>query len=55
VREDFQRLFAEKRQATLHAWAARSRFNHFDRLSVNTRIPASEAGKVILAGDTIHL
>jgi uncharacterized protein YcbX len=53
VTPDFQRVFAERRAATLPAWAAKSRFNHYYRLAVNTRIPASETGKVIRTGDRV--
>ena len=55
VTTDFQRMFAEKREGTLPAWAAKSRFNHYYRLTVNTRIPASEGGKVIRVGDELKL
>jgi uncharacterized protein len=50
---DFQRLFASKRAATLPVWAAASRFNHYYRVSVNTRIPSSEAGKIVRVGDRV--
>ena len=49
----FQRLFIENRQATLPAWTNSSRFNHYYRLSVNTRILPSETGKVINVGDEL--
>lgn len=55
VTEEFQRLFAERREQTLPPWAATSRFNHYYRLAVNTRIPASEAGKVVHVGDLVSL
>jgi uncharacterized protein YcbX len=51
---DFQRTFADKRAAMLPSWAAISRFNHYYRLAVNTRIPASDAGKTIRAGDVVE-
>ena len=51
---DFQSRFAKKREQTLPAWATKARFNHYYRLAVNTRIPASEAGKVINAGDLVR-
>jgi uncharacterized protein len=41
----FQRHFVEQRSRSLPGWAEPSRFNHFFRLAVNTRIPATEAGK----------
>jgi uncharacterized protein YcbX len=51
VTPEFQRIFAEKREAGLPTWATRSRFNHYYRLAVNTRIPESQAGKLIRIGD----
>ncbi|MFB2935070.1 MOSC domain-containing protein [Aerosakkonemataceae cyanobacterium BLCC-F154] len=52
---NFQKLFSEKRRETLPIWVNSSRFNHFYRLSVNTKIPASEAGKILQVGDEIKL
>ena len=50
---EFQRVFAEKREEGLPPWATKSRFNHYYRLAVNTRIPASQAGKVLRLGDAV--
>ncbi|NES22700.1 MAG: MOSC domain-containing protein [Symploca sp. SIO3E6] len=52
---DFQKIFVTQRQASLPSWASSSRFNHFYRLSVNTCIPDSEAGKVLQVGDEVIL
>lgn len=52
---DFQRVFASKREETLPPWATKSRFNHYYRLAINTRIPLSEAGKIIHAGDRVEI
>jgi len=52
---NFQKIFAIRREETLPSWAARSRFNHFYRLSVNTRIPSSESGKRIRVGDEVSV
>lgn len=52
---DFQRRFRERREATLPAWAARERFDHFYRLAVNTRIDPTEAGKVLRVGDRLTI
>ncbi len=49
----FQRIFAERRRATLPPWAAASRFDHFYYLVVGTQVPASEAGKVLHVGDEV--
>jgi len=50
---DFQRVFATRRAETFPPWATPSRFNHYYRLAVNTRIPQSEAGKFLHAGDLV--
>lgn len=52
---NFQKIFVAKRQETLPAWVASSRLNHFFRLSVNTRIPESEAGKILQVGDEVKV
>ncbi|MDR9403510.1 MAG: MOSC N-terminal beta barrel domain-containing protein [Halothece sp. Uz-M2-17] len=49
----FQQIFIQQRQASLPSWTIPSRFNHYYRLSVNTRIPPSEAGKIISVGDRV--
>ena len=54
VLPEFARIFSAKRHATLPAWASRDRFDHFYRLSVNTRVPASEAGKILRVGDEVR-
>ncbi|MFH0344816.1 MAG: MOSC domain-containing protein [Chromatiales bacterium] len=51
----FQKTLAMRREQTLPAWAARSRFNHYYRLAVNTRIPPSEAGKTLRVGDEVTI
>jgi uncharacterized protein YcbX len=52
VYPEFQKIFTRQREATLPANIERSRFNHFYRLALNTRIPLTEAGKVLRIGDT---
>ncbi|MGV0029241.1 MOSC domain-containing protein [Phormidesmis priestleyi] len=51
---NFQKIFVDKRQETLPEWANLSQFNHFYRLTVNTQIPPSEAGKILKLGDVVH-
>ncbi len=51
----FQKTFGERRSATLPTEIDRSRFNHFYRVAVNTRLPASIDGKTIQIGDSIQL
>jgi uncharacterized protein YcbX len=55
VTPGFQKQFSEKRAASLPPWANATRFNHFYRFAVNTRIPASETGKWIRTGDPLRL
>lgn len=51
----FTKLLSEKRKAALPEWAEASRFDHFYRLAVNTRVPERENGKVLEVGDEIRL
>jgi uncharacterized protein YcbX len=51
----FQKTVALERKELLPSWSTTSRFNHFYRLAGNTRIPASEAGKVLRVGDEIKI
>ena len=51
VYPEFQKIFSRKREATLPVTTERSRFNHFYRLALNTRIPLTEAGKVLRIGN----
>lgn len=52
---EYSQTFRARREAALPPWADRSRFNHFYRLAVNTRVPASEAGKSVRVGDILSL
>ncbi|MCC5608640.1 MOSC N-terminal beta barrel domain-containing protein [Nostoc sp. CHAB 5834] len=52
---NFQKIFAAQRQATLPNWVASSPFNHFYRLSVNTQLPPSSAGKSLQIGDELDI
>jgi uncharacterized protein YcbX len=51
----FAKTFAERRRETLPSWARASRFDHFYRLAVNTRIPVAQAGRTITVGDRVEL
>lgn len=52
---EFARTFARMREQTLPPWAERSRFNHFYRLAINTKVPPDQAGKMIHVGDEVRL
>ncbi|MFO0948174.1 MAG: MOSC N-terminal beta barrel domain-containing protein [Planctomycetota bacterium] len=51
----FSKKFSVRREETLPAWAERSRFNHFYRFAVNTRIATSEQGKSLHVGDPVFV
>jgi len=51
---EFQNRFRTKRQETLPPWAAPSRFNHFYRLAINTRIAQGQRG-TIRVGDEVEI
>jgi uncharacterized protein len=55
VNKGFQKTFGIQRSATLPEGVDRSRFNHFYRAAVNTRIPATEAGKILRVGDIVMI
>ncbi|WP_309738781.1 MOSC N-terminal beta barrel domain-containing protein [Chamaesiphon sp. OTE_20_metabat_361] len=55
VSPKFQQIFTHQRQQTLPAGVNRSRFNHFYRLAVNTRIPLAESGKFLKTGDALGI
>lgn len=50
----FAKAFAERREASLPDWANRERFNHFYRLTTNTRLAGSSGG-IIAVGDQIQI
>ncbi len=51
---NFQKIFIKNRQELLPAWAEKSQFNHFYRLTINTKI--SDLGDGILRlGDRVEL
>lgn len=53
--EGFQRRFTDLRRAQLPPWAPADRFDHFYRLSTNTRVPSTEHGKLLSVGDNLIL
>jgi uncharacterized protein YcbX len=53
---NFQKIFMERRRATLPPWAEKERFNHFYRFAINTSIPeGAAAGKVLRVGDRVQI
>ena len=49
----FSRTFAQRREENMPPWAAASRFDHFYRLAVNTRLADGQTGGVIRVGDEV--
>lgn len=55
VTTQFQKIFVTRRKESLPTWTTQTRFNHFYKVTVNTNIPASEAGKILHQGDKIKI
>jgi uncharacterized protein len=53
--DGFQKHFTHQRQATLPQWSPRPRFDHFYRLSTNTRVASSEQNRLLRLHDTLRL
>lgn len=53
--DEFQRIFIEKREQTLPDWADQTRFNHYFRLMVNTKVDNTEWGEKITIGDEVEI
>jgi hypothetical protein len=51
----FQRTFLARRRETLPAWAERSRFDHFYRLAVNTRVAQLPNEPTLHIGDPVEV
>ncbi|WP_416669018.1 MOSC domain-containing protein [Egbenema bharatensis] len=51
----FQKEFVTQRKATLPAWTNPARFNHFYRLTLNTKVNASEKGKWLRVGEVVGM
>jgi hypothetical protein len=53
VMRGFQQTFGQQRAASLPADVARSRFNHFYRLAINTRRAPDAQGSLLRVGDAV--
>jgi uncharacterized protein len=51
----FQKRFSDLRRETLPPWAPAIRFDHFYRIATNTRVAATETGKLLRLGDRLQL
>jgi ferredoxin-NADP reductase/uncharacterized protein YcbX len=52
---DFAKRFVELRRKYLPEWAEPSRFNHFYRVAINTRLVAHHAGQELSVGNRIRI
>lgn len=51
----FQKRFSDFRRANIPSWTPESRFDHYYRLSTNTRVAPTESGKILSVGDPVVL
>lgn len=51
--EGFRETFVERRRATLPDWATAARFDHYFRLSSDTRVPQASVGTTLSVGETV--
>lgn len=51
----FYDTFIKMRKQTRPSWTDEACFDHWYRLSVNTRVPSSEAGKVLALNDAVSI
>ncbi len=52
---DFHKIFISKRKETLPSWALNARFNHFYKLSVNTRVLNKGSSSILNTGDEVKI
>jgi uncharacterized protein YcbX len=56
ITSNFQKIFINKRRETLPEWVNKSRFNHYYKLTVNTRLASEEVrNKIIQVGDEVNI
>lgn len=53
--DGFQKQFTQLRESNLPSWSPRPRFDHFYRLSTNTRVAPPESSKLLNLGDPLLL
>jgi uncharacterized protein len=51
--DGFRERFVDRRKTTLPAWASEAWFDHYFRLMVNTRVPATARGVTLSIGDDV--
>lgn len=53
VTKDFQTIFIKQREKKLPEWVEKDRFNHYYRLTTNTKLATASPNMQILVGDSI--
>lgn len=51
----FQKTFSDYRRSHIPSWTPEARFDHYYRLATNTRVPSTEAGKLLRVNDPVVL
>jgi uncharacterized protein YcbX len=51
----FAKVFSQKRMKYLPPWAEKSRFDHYYRLAVSTKVPQNQTNKSVRVGDEVVL
>jgi uncharacterized protein len=51
----FQKRFSEFRRVSIPSWTPEARFDHYYRLSTNTRVAPTESGRMLRLGDPVLL
>src|SRR6266481_5204231 len=49
----FQKIFSDYRRSHLPAWCPEARFDHYYRFATNTRVAATESGRILRVGDPV--
>jgi len=55
INTEFTRKFTNMRRSSIPAWTPEARFDHYYRLSTNTRVASRESGKQLRLGDALVL
>ena len=51
----FQKIFSDYRRSHIPTWTPEARFDHYYRMATNTRVAASESGKLLRINDPVAL
>jgi uncharacterized protein YcbX len=51
----FQKIFSDYRRSHVPSWTPEARFDHYYRMATNTRVSASESGKLLRINDPLVL